>query len=294
MVTGQHDITRAAAALAQVRTGVERVHRGALHVLVGGVGLLFVFPFVWMLFTSLKAPRELYQLPPTFFPQTGNLHNYVVAVTYIPFLRDTLNTLFIASVSVLGTLLSCSLVAFSFSRLRWHGRDALFILVLSTMLLPGPVTLIPRYIIFKDLGWVGTFAPLTVPTFFGSAFYIFLLRQFFRTIPLELDEAARIDGAGYLTVFIRIVLPLSRPALAVLVILTFLDKWTDFFNPLIYLNNPATFTLSLGLQQFQSVHDTLWGPLMAASVLFMAPVIVLFMLTQKSLIQGITMSGLKG
>ena len=262
--------------------------------LVGGVGLLFVFPFVWMLFTSLKAPRELYQLPPTFFPQTGNLHNYVVAVTYIPFLRDTLNTLFIASVSVLGTLLSCSLVAFSFSRVRWHGRDVLFILVLSTMLLPGPVTLIPRYIIFKDLGWVGTFAPLTVPTFFGSAFYIFLLRQFFRTIPLELDEAARIDGAGYLTVFIRIVLPLSRPALAVLVILTFLDKWTDFFNPLIYLNNPATFTLSLGLQQFQSVHDTLWGPLMAASVLFMAPVIVLFMLTQKSLIQGITMSGLRG
>ena len=294
MVTGQHDITRAAGDLAQVRTGVERVQRGALHVLVGGVGLLFVFPFVWMIFTSLKAPRELYQLPPTFFPQTGNLHNYVVAVTYIPFLRDTLNTLFIASVSVLGTLLSCSLVAFSFSRVRWHGRDVLFILVLSTMLLPGPVTLIPRYIIFKDLGWVGTFAPLTVPTFFGSAFYIFLLRQFFRTIPLELDEAARIDGAGYLTVFIRIVLPLSRPALAVLVILTFLDKWTDFFNPLIYLNNPATFTLSLGLQQFQSVHDTLWGPLMAASVLFMAPVIVLFMLTQKSLIQGITMGGLRG
>ena len=294
MVTGQHDITRAAGDLARVRAGVERVHRGALHVLVGGVGLLFVFPFVWMIFTSLKAPRELYQLPPTFFPQTGNLQNYVVAVTYIPFLRDTLNTLFIASVSVLGTLLSCSLVAFSFSRVRWHGRDALFILVLSTMLLPGPVTLIPRYIIFKDLGWVGTFAPLTVPTYFGSAFYIFLLRQFFRTIPLELDEAARIDGAGYLTVFIRIVLPLSRPALAVLVILTFLDKWTDFFNPLIYLNNPATFTLSLGLQQFQSVHDTLWGPLMAASVLFMAPVIVLFMLTQKSLIQGITMSGLRG
>ena len=294
MVTGQHDITRAAGDLAWVRAGVERVHRGALHVLVGGVGLLFVFPFVWMIFTSLKAPRELYQLPPTFFPQTGNLHNYVVAVTYIPFLRDTLNTLFIASVSVLGTLLSCSLVAFSFSRVRWHGRDVLFILVLSTMLLPGPVTLIPRYIIFKNLGWVGTFAPLTVPTFFGSAFYIFLLRQFFRTIPLELDEAARIDGAGYLTVFIRIVLPLSRPALAVLVILTFLDKWTDFFNPLIYLNNPATFTLSLGLQQFQSVHDTLWGPLMAASVLFMAPVIVLFMLTQKSLIQGITMSGLRG
>jgi multiple sugar transport system permease protein len=294
MVTGQHDVTRAAGDLAWVRAGVERVHRGALHVLVGGVGLLFVFPFVWMIFTSLKAPRELYQLPPTFFPQTGNLHNYVVAVTYIPFLRDTLNTLFIASVSVLGTLLSCSLVAFSFSRVRWHGRDALFILVLSTMLLPGPVTLIPRYIIFKNLGWVGTFAPLTVPTFFGSAFYIFLLRQFFRTIPLELDEAARIDGAGYLTVFIRIVLPLSRPALAVLVILTFLDKWTDFFNPLIYLNNPATFTLSLGLQQFQSVHDTLWGPLMAASVLFMAPVIVLFMLTQKSLIQGITMSGLRG
>ena len=170
----------------------------------------------------------------------------------------------------------------------------LFLLVLSTMLLPAEITIIPLYVVFKTLGWVGSYAPLMVPSFFGSAFFIFLLRQFFRTIPPELDEAARIDGAGYLIIFFRIVLPLARPALAVLIVLTFLQKWTDFLTPLIYLNDPDTFTLSLGLQQFQSAHSVDWGPLMAASTLFMIPVIALFALAQKSFISGITLGGLKG
>ena len=264
------------------------------HLVVGGVGVLFAFPFVWMVLSSFKSTHEILAIPPTVLPQRWTVDNYHEAVTAIPFLRYTLNTLAISGVSVVGTLISCSLVAFSLSRVRWHGREVLFLLVLSTMLLPSEITIIPLYIVFKTLGWVGSYAPLMVPSFFGSAFFIFLLRQFFRTIPPELDEAARIDGAGYLVIFFRIVLPLARPALAVLIVLTFLQKWTDFFSPLIYLNDPDTFTLSLGLQQFQSAHSVEWGPLMAASTLFMFPVIALFVLAQRSFISGITLGGLKG
>lgn len=278
----------------QVRRHASLLRALAAHLLVGAVGLLFLFPLTWMVLTSFKMSGEIMSLPPSFLPRIWYLRNYSLAVTYIPFFHYTLNTLFIAAVNVVGTLLSCSLVAFSFSRIRWHGRDALFVLVLSTMLLPSPVTLVPLYIVFKTLGWVNTYAPLTVPAFFGGAFYIFLLRQFFRTIPMELDEAARIDGAGYARIFVFIVLPLSRPALAVVVILTFLDKWTDFLHPFIYLNDPSMYTLSLGLQQFVATHSTYWGPLMAASVLFMIPVVVLFALAQRSFIGGITMGGLKG
>jgi multiple sugar transport system permease protein len=264
------------------------------HLVVGGVGLLFIFPFIWMILSSFKTTQEILDIPPTVLPRRWTLDNYHEAVTAIPFFRYTLNTLAISGVCVVGTVLSCSLVAFSLSRVRWRGREALFLLVLGTMLLPSEITIIPLYIVFKTLGWVGTYAPLMVPSFFGSAFFVFLLRQFFRTIPPELDEAARIDGAGYLTIFLRIVLPLARPALAVVVILTFLQKWTDFFSPLIYLNDPDTFTLSLGLQQFQSAHSVEWGPLMAASTLFMFPVIALFVVAQKSFISGITLGGLKG
>jgi multiple sugar transport system permease protein len=271
-----------------------RVGQALGHLVVGGVGLLFVFPFAWMVLSSFKSTQEIMDIPPTVLPQHWVFGNYDQAVTAIPFLRYTLNTLLISGGCVVGTVFSCSLVAFSFSRVRWRGREALFVLVLSTMLLPSEITLIPLYIVFKTLGWVGTYAPLMVPSFFGSAFFIFLLRQFFRTIPPELDEAARIDGAGYLTIFFRIILPLARPALAVVVVLTFLQKWTDFLGPLIYLNDPNTYTLSLGLQLFQSAHATAWGPLMAASTLFMLPVIVLFALAQKTFISGITMGGLKG
>jgi multiple sugar transport system permease protein len=291
MVTGQD---RAWPATTKKAVRRRRLGQALSHLLVGGVGLLFVFPFVWMVLSSFKSTQEIMDIPPTVLPQHWVFGNYDQAVTAIPFLRYTWNTLFISGGCVVGTVLSCSLVAFSFSRVRWRGREILFVLVLSTMLLPSEITLIPLYIVFKTLGWVGTYAPLMVPSFFGSAFFIFLLRQFFRTIPPELDEAARIDGAGYLTIFIRIILPLARPALAVVVVLTFLQKWTDFLGPLIYLNDPNTYTLSLGLQLFQSAHATAWGPLMAASTLFMLPVIVLFALAQKTFISGITMGGLKG
>ena len=270
------------------------VRAGLAHLLVGTVGVLFAFPFVWMVMISSRSDQEIFRFPPTIIPQTWALYNYVDAFQYIPFLLYTYNTFFIAGLNVVGTLFSCSLAAYAFARVHWHGRGFVFLLVLSTMLLPYPVTLIPLYVIFKDLGWVGTFAPLTVPAFFGNAFSIFLLRQFFLTIPAELDQAARIDGASHLAIFTRVILPLARPALAVVALLTFLGSWTDFFGPLIYLTDSSTFTLSLGLLQYQSLHAVHWGQLMAASVMFMLPVIILFLVAQKTFVQGITMTGLKG
>jgi multiple sugar transport system permease protein len=200
----------------------------------------------------------------------------------------------IAVSNVVGTLLSCSLAAYAFSRVRWHGRGFVFALVLSTMLLPFPVTVIPMYVIFHTLGLIGTFAPLIVPSFFGNAFSLFLLRQFFLTMPTELDEAARIDGAGHLLIFLRIIVPLGRPALAVVGLLTFLNTWTDFLGPKIYLQDSSMYTLSQGMAAFTGQHEFRWSLLMAASVLFVLPIVVVFLVAQKSLIQGISMTGLKG
>jgi len=271
-----------------------RLRGVGLHLLVGGVGVLFAFPFVWMIMISTREDAEIFRFPPALLPHTWALYNYVDAFNFIPYLLYTYNTGIIAGLNVLGTLISCALSAYAFARVRWHGRSAVFLLVLSTMLLPYPVTLIPLYVIFKNLGWVGTFAPLIVPAFFGNAFYIFLLRQFFLTIPQELDQAARIDGASHWAIFSRVILPLARPALAVVALLTFLGSWTDFFGPLIYLSDSSLYTLSLGLQQYQSLHAIRWGQLMAASIMFMLPVILLFLAAQKTFIQGITMTGLKG
>jgi multiple sugar transport system permease protein len=272
----------------------DRLRTLGLHLLVGGVGLVWVFPVLWMLLASTRTDAEIFQFPPAIIPHQWAWKNYYDAFTYIPYLQYTWNTTFITVTNVIGTVFSCSLSAYAFSRVYWHGRGAVFLLVLSTMLLPYPVTLIPLYVIFKNLGWVGTYAPLIVPSFFGNAFFIFLLRQFFLTIPRELDEAARIDGANHLAIFWRVMLPLSRPALAVVALLTFLNTWTDLFGPLIYITDTAMDTLSLGLLQFRGLHQFHWSNLMAASVLFILPIVVLFVLAQKTFIQGITMTGLKG
>lgn len=271
-----------------------RLRSVGLHVLVGGVGFLFAFPVLWMVLSSTQTDAEIFQFPPAIIPKHWALSNYAQAVSYVPYVLYTYNTLVIATLSVVGTLISCSLSAYAFARVQWRGRSVVFLLVLSTMLLPYPVTVIPLYVVFKTLGLVGTFAPLFLPAFFGNAFFIFLLRQFFLTIPHELDEAARIDGASHLQIFYRIIIPLSRPALAVVALLTFLNSWTDFFGPLIYLTDSSMYTLSLGLLEFKGLHQFHWSQMMAASVLFILPVVVLFLLTQRTFIQGITMTGLKG
>jgi multiple sugar transport system permease protein len=228
--------------------------------------------------------------------QQVGLHwqNYVDAFKKMDFFQNLRNTLFICVFCVVGVVFSCSLVAYSFARIPWRGRDVVFVIVLATMMLPYQVTLIPLFAVYSKLGWVGTFKPLIIPAFFGVPFYIFLLRQFFMGIPQDLSAAARIDGCNEFAIFWRIILPLSKPALATTGLFTFLFEWGDFLNPLVYLQDDRQYTLALALQQFQSQHESLWGPLMAMSTVITIPIIIVFFLTQKTFIQGITLTGIKG
>jgi multiple sugar transport system permease protein len=263
------------------------------HALLIGVGLLFFFPFAWLFVTSIKTAAEISLIPPTLWPKVPQWENYIDAVTFIPFFQYFLNTLTIYIGKVLGAVISCSLVAYGFSRLEWPGREVVFGLVLATMMLPAQVTMIPLYIIFDRLGWIGTYYPLILPSWFGYAFGIFLFRQFFRTIPTELSEAARIDGCSEPGIYARIIMPLAMPAIATLVLFEFTWTWNDFFQPLLYLNDQARWTLSLGLLQFRSQHATRWELLMAASFLVTLPSVILYFFGQKTFVQGISTTGFK-
>ena len=299
MATADRGGTRAAEVVGVAPARARWLRRSVLgSVTLHGTLLIFaalwLFPFVWMLLSSFKGADETFHKQ-TFWPQTWDFANYPQAWTTIPYLRYTLNTTIIAGANVVGTLLSCAPPAYALARLRWPGRDAFFLVVLSTMLLPYPVTIIPLYVMFSSLNMVNTFWPLIIPAFFGNAFYIFLLRQFFRGIPAELNDAGLVDGASEFGIFLRIILPLSSPVLSVVTLLTFLANWTDFFGPLIYLQGDSSlWTLSLGLRDFESAHFISWGPLMAASVMFMLPVIALFLLAQRTFVQGIALTGIKG
>lgn len=262
-------------------------------VLIAGLILIF-FPVGWALSTSLKAPGDIFLFPPTWIPVPLHVENYVVAMTSVPFGRYFLNTAILTGFDILGKTVSCSLVAFSFSRLRWWGRDVLFIVMLSTLMLPQQVTLIPQFIIYKQLGWIDTFLPLIIPNFLGGPFFTFLLRQFFLSIPTDLDDAARIDGGSSLRVFWSIILPMSKPALMMVAILVFNFTWNDFLTPLIYLHNPDLYTISLGLQAFQTQAGPEWHLIMAASLVAMLPVLILFFVGQRYFIQGVVFSGVKG
>ncbi|MEZ4862913.1 MAG: carbohydrate ABC transporter permease [Caldilineaceae bacterium] len=263
------------------------------HLILALLGLLFTVPFLWLISTSLKPTEQLFRLPPEWIPHPFMWSNYARATTFIPFFRYFGNTLYITIFNVFAILISCSLVAYGFARINWPGRDALFMVLVSTLMIPGAVTLIPTFIIFRNLGWVGTPNPLTWPAFTGNAFYIFLLRQFFLTIPRELSSAAKIDGASEFQIYWRIILPLARAALAAVALFTFMANWNDFLGPLIYLSDKSQFTLAIGLYGFLSRVRTEWGLLMAASTIMISPVIVIFFFTQRTFIQGITMTGIK-
>jgi multiple sugar transport system permease protein len=222
------------------------------------------------------------------------LHNYPSGLTFIPFGQYLLNTLLICALVVCGTLLSCSLVAYGLARVRWRGRNALFYVIIATMMLPFQVTMVPIFVVFARLGWVDSFLPLTVPAFFGNAFFIFLLRQFFLTIPDELADAARIDGCREWDIYWRIVLPLAKPALATVGLFAFMNTWNDYVGPLIYLSDASKYTLSLGLASFSSQYGSYPGMLMAVTVVMTLPIVLLFFLAQRTFIQGITLTGLKG
>lgn len=252
----------------------------------------FALPLVWMLFSSFKPPG---QLESEMWPSEWHAENYAQALSAGNFGRYLANSIVLCVLNVLGTLLSCSVVAYGFARLRWPGRDLLFFVLIATMLLPFHVTMLPRFQLFAALGMYNTYWPLVLPSWLaGEAFYVFLLRQFFLTIPEELSEAARLDGAGEWTIFSRIIIPLAWPALATVALFQFLHTWNEFAGPLLYLNDPHKFPLAYALQQFVSAYNTEFGPLMAAAVMFTAPVIVLFFLAQKTFIRGIATTGLKG
>jgi multiple sugar transport system permease protein len=246
-----------------------------------------------MIVTSLKPPDQIFVWPPILIPRPIVWQNYVQAVSTIPFFRYLANTILVSTWNVVGILISCPLVAYGLSRIQWPGRDLLFYVVLATMMLPYVVLMIPTFLIFNALGWIGTFKPLIVPAFFGAPFFIFLLRQFFMSIPFDLSDAATIDGGTEFQIFWFVILPLAKPALATVALFTFIANWQDFLGPLIYLRDESQYTLSLGLQRFLSSHSAAWAQLMAASTLMVLPIVLLFFLTQRTFIQGITFSGLK-
>ncbi|WP_214326333.1 carbohydrate ABC transporter permease [Nonomuraea sediminis] len=253
----------------------------------------FLLPFVVMVATSFKSPQDVFAFPPRLLPQHWVSDNYAEATRVMPFWRYLLNTVWLCAVTMAGSVLSCPLVAYALSKLRWRGRGVVFFLVVATMMLPPQVTLIPVYLVWNKLGLAGTYWPLVVPSFLGTPFFIFLLRQFLMNVPDELLEAARIDGASEFAIYWRLVLPLTRPALITVAVFQFVWTWTDFLSPLIYLNDTSQYTLSIGLYNFFSEHGVAWGPLMAACLMFAAPALVIFVLGQRYFVDGIATSGLK-
>jgi multiple sugar transport system permease protein len=263
--------------------------KAVVHALLIVGSLVFVFPGLWMLSTSLKPIEEILTLPPVWIPKTIAWENYAATIKYIPFFQYALNTVIVCSLAAIGTTLSSALVAFSFTRLEWPGRNVLFALTLATMMVPFPVVMVPLYSVYRALGWIGTLKPLWFPTFFGSAFSIFLLRQFFMRIPKSLSEAMTLDGASELRVFWQMYLPLSKAPLAVVAFFQLMYSWNDLLGPLLYLTDQSTFTLTLGLQFYQSQEGgTEWHYLMAASFMTTLPIVVIFFFVQRTFLQGLS------
>ncbi len=261
-----------------------------IHVLLAVGALAFIFPMLWMLSTSLKSMEAVMASPPRWLPDHARWANYHDMLQVVSMVRYFYNTLFVAVVGAIGMTASSAIVAYSFARMQWPGRDFLFAVMIATMMVPFPVVMVPLYALFRDLGWIGSLKPLWIPAFFGAAFNIFLLRQFFLRVPKSLGEAMSLEGASEWTIFTRIYLPLARPALAVVALLHITYCWNDFIGPLLYLTEPETFTLSLGLQQFQSQNGgTFWQLLMAAAVVTVLPMVLLYLVAQKTFMRMSTM-----
>ena len=266
-----------------------------LYIILTTFAALFSLPLIWMISTSFKTIQQQVAWPPVWIPNPIVWQNYPDAFDFLPLGRYTLNTLFITAMSLLGTFISCPLVAYAFARIQFPGRNALFIVLIATIMLPGAVRLIPTYLMYEKIGWLNTYLPMIVPAYFGSPFYIFLLRQYFRTVPEDLADAARVDGATEMGILYRIFIPLAGPALATMAIFSFQSHWNDFFGPLIYLNKEEMRTLALGLYFFRAYQDTTnWGQMMAAATTMTLPVLILFALFQRHFIRGVALTGIKG
>jgi multiple sugar transport system permease protein len=271
-------------------------HRVIVYALLSLLSLVFIFPFFWMVTTALKPDYQVFLWPPKWLPDPVQWSNFREALTdpLLPFPLFVKNTMIIEVGMIAGRLLSCTLVAYGFARLQAPGREFLFGILLATLMLPQAAVLIPRFLLFSRLGWINTFRPLIVPAWFGEAYAIFLMRQFFRTIPRELEEAATIDGASTFQVLTRIIVPLSTPVLTVITILSFKDIWNNLLDPLLYLNSASKYTVAVGLAYFNGQFDVRMNQLMAASVTMLIPVLLLFFVAQRAFVEGIAMTGLKG
>ncbi|MFC5975306.1 carbohydrate ABC transporter permease [Carnobacterium antarcticum] len=252
-------------------------------------------PIVWMISTSLKPMSEIVRIPPTLFPKEIHWENYVETIKTFPFFRYALNTLFITFFVVIGNVLSNSFIAYGFAKISFPGRNLLFSLVLTTMMIPGFVTMIPQYVLFSKIGWVGTYLPLIVPSFFGNAFSIFIMRQFYMSISNELVEAAKIDGANHIYIWSRLMIPLTKPAIITIAIGAFNGAWNDFLGPLLYIHEESMYTLQIGLKTFQSQATAQWNYLMAGATLVLLPTVLLFFFAQRYFIEGMDLTaGSKG
>ena len=272
-----------------------RITLAFVYAALAAGGVVILAPFIWMLSTAVKVPGTEFIYPPQLFTRPLRWNNFSDGWTALPFTRWFFNTSVITLLSVSGAVISSSLVAYGFARLEFPGRTVLFVILLSTMMLPFHVRLIPMFITFRFLGWIDTYLPLIVPFFFGGVpFFIFLVRQFFLTIPLEMEDAAAIDGAGVFTSFLLIILPLSRPVLGVVGVFAFIRVWNDFLEPLIYIHSMDKMTLSLGLRFFQDQDFTDWTSLMAVSIIVLVPSVALFFVAQKYYIHGVVTTGIKG
>ncbi|WP_028544521.1 carbohydrate ABC transporter permease [Paenibacillus taiwanensis] len=255
--------------------------------------LMFLAPFYWMITTAIKSPEELYVFPPKWLPTVFNFDNFAKAWTIQPFNTFLANSLIVTLLSLIGQLASSALVAYGFARFRFKGRDTLFVILLASMMIPWEVTMIPLYMEFNALGWINTLKPLIVPAFFGAPFFIFLLRQFIMTIPIELEEAARIDGANPLQSFVRLIIPLMGPALILVGVFHFLSSWNDYLGPLIFLNDQSKYTLTLGLSQFRGMYGVEMESIMAVTFLICLPPLILFFIAQRYIVGGIATTGIK-
>ena len=282
--------------------GIQRLRRIKIivvYALLIGLSVLFILPFMWMVSTSLKLSQDVFTYPPSFLPIVDgqlalNWDNYVKGWTVLPFNTYLQNSLIVTIANVVGNLISCSLVAYGFARLRARGSNVLFLMLLATLMIPREVTIVPRFLLFQKLGLINTLWALILPAWFGYPFFIFLLRQFFMSIPRDLDEAARMDGATTLQIFLRIILPLSGPALASVAIFAFIGNWSNYLDPLIYIRSQDLYTLALGLNLFRSTNVTAFNYLMAVSIITLIPVLVIFFLSQKLFVQGVTLTGMGG
>ncbi|MBE9880981.1 carbohydrate ABC transporter permease [Enterococcus casseliflavus] len=271
-----------------------KLNRLLIYSLLVSLSLLFIFPFLWMIFTAFKPENEAMAFPPSLLPKIWDWDNYKEVFEVVPFATFYKNSLLVAGLGTFGTVVSSSLVAYGFARIKAKGKGIWFALLLSTLMLPPQVTMIPVYVIWSKLGFVDTLVPLVLPAFLGNSYYIFLLRQFFRTIPKEVEESAYLDGANTFQIYWKLILPMSRASIITVTLLSFMGFWNDFMTPLIYLHSMEKYTLAIGVMQFQGALTVYWGPMMAASTLMLVPLIIIFFTGQKYFVQGIVTQGNKG